>query len=172
MTVTATLDTLRVDSVGSFLRPAALKDAFERRAAGTLDDAGLRAAQDAAIRDLIKAEEAHGMPIVGDGEFRRRNFNQSFATVAGMEPWYARLNRTGPIEQEGVVAAGLKRDVGNEFRTPATVSSAAATSTRVLPPSPGWSRGTRGSTAPDRSSRRAWSPPGSSATWATSFARR
>jgi len=118
MTVTATLDTLRVDSVGSFLRPAALKDAFERRAAGTLDDAGLRAAQDAAIRDLIKAEEAHGMPIVGDGEFRRRNFNQSFATVAGMEPWYARLNRTGPIEQEGVVAAGLKRDVGNEFRTP------------------------------------------------------
>ena len=118
MTVTATLDTLRVDSVGSFLRPAALKDAFARFDAGTLDEAGLRAAQDAAIRDLVHAEEAHGMPLVGDGEFRRRNFNQSFAVVAGMEPWYARLNRTGPVEQEGVVAAGLKRDVGNEFRTP------------------------------------------------------
>ena len=118
MTVAATLDALRVDSVGSFLRPQALKDAFEANAAGKLDDAGLRAAQDAAIRSLIKAEETHGMPIVGDGEFRRRNFNQSFAVVAGMEPWYARLSRTGPVEQEGVVAAGLKRDIGNEFRTP------------------------------------------------------
>jgi 5-methyltetrahydropteroyltriglutamate--homocysteine methyltransferase len=118
MTATATLDTLRVDSVGSFLRPQALKDAFEAHAAGKLDEAGLRAAQDAAIRELIKAEEAHGMPIVGDGEFRRRNFNQSFAFVGGMEPWYARLNRTAPTVEEGVVAAGLKRDIGNEFRTP------------------------------------------------------
>ena len=118
MTVTATLDTLRVDSVGSFLRPQALKDAFAAHDAGKLDDAGLRAAQNAAIRDVIKAEEAHGMPIVGDGEFRRRNFNQSFAVVAGMEAWDARLGRGSTIEQQGVVAAGLKRDIGNEFRTP------------------------------------------------------
>lgn len=118
MTAPATLDTLRVDSVGSFLRPAALKDAFARHAAGTLDDAAFRGAQDAAIRDLVRDEEAHGLPVVGDGEFRRRNFNQSFAVVAGMEPWYARLERGATVEQEGVIAAGLKRDVGNEFRTP------------------------------------------------------
>ena len=79
MIAPSTLDTLRVDIVGSFLRPPELKDAFPRRDAGELDDAALRALQDAAIRDLVRDEEAHGLPIVGDGEFRRRNFNQSFA---------------------------------------------------------------------------------------------
>ena len=112
--------TLRVDSVGSFLRPPELKDAFRRRDAGEIDDAAMTALQDAAIRDLVGKEEAHGMPIVGDGEFRRRNFNQSFGLVAGMEPWNARLDGSHTIAQEGVEAAGLKRDVGNEFRIPVT----------------------------------------------------
>lgn len=109
--------TLRVDLVGSFLRPQALKDAFGRRAAGEIDDAALRAAQDAAIRDLIAEEERHGLPVVGDGEFRRRSFNQSFAEIEGMEPWYAAL-RGQRVVQAGVEAAGLKREVGNEFRVP------------------------------------------------------
>jgi 5-methyltetrahydropteroyltriglutamate--homocysteine methyltransferase len=65
------MTTLRVDIVGSFLRPAGLKDAFRRHSAGELDDAGLHDAQDAAIRQLVHAEEAHGLPIVGDGEFKR-----------------------------------------------------------------------------------------------------
>ena len=111
------LDTLRVDLVGSFLRPQALKDAFGANERGTLDDAGLRQAQDAAIRDLVAAEEAHGLPLVGDGEFRRRNFNQSFSVVAGMEPWYAVLfdpnaRVVDPNEP--------KREIGNEFRSPVT----------------------------------------------------
>jgi methionine synthase II (cobalamin-independent) len=57
------LDLLRVDIVGSFLRPPALKQ-----------------------------EERHGLPIVSDGEFRRRHFMESFADVAGKEPWRAVLN--------------------------------------------------------------------------------
>jgi len=118
MIAASTLDTLRVDIVGSFLRPPELKEAFRRHAAGELDDAAFRAAQDAAIRALVAQQEAHGLPLAGDGEFRRRNFNQSFALVAGMEPWNARLDGSHTRVQEGVEAAGLKRDVGNEFRTP------------------------------------------------------
>jgi 5-methyltetrahydropteroyltriglutamate--homocysteine methyltransferase len=112
--------TLRVDSVGSFLRPPELKEAFLRHDRGEIDDAAFSAVQDAAIRDLVRKEEAHGLPFVGDGEFRRRNFNQSFGIVAGMEPWAARLDGSHTIAQEGVEAAGLKRDVGNEFRLPVT----------------------------------------------------
>ena len=111
---------LRVDSVGSFLRPPELKEAFERRATGKIDDAAFRAAQDTAIRDLVSKEEAHGMPVVGDGEFRRRNFNQSFGLVAGMDAWDDRLGGSHTIAQAGVEATGLKRDVGNEFRFPVT----------------------------------------------------
>jgi 5-methyltetrahydropteroyltriglutamate--homocysteine methyltransferase len=111
---------LRVDSVGSFLRPPELKEAFSRRDAGEIDDAAFHAIQDTAIRDLVKKEEAHGLPVVGDGEFRRRNFNQSFGLVAGMEPWDKRLDGSHTIAQEGIEATGLKRDVGNEFRIPVT----------------------------------------------------
>ena len=107
---------LRVDIVGSFLRPAELKEAFRRHDAGEIDDAAFRAIQETAIRDLVRNEEAHGLPIVGDGEFRRRVFNQSFGLVAGMEPWDARLERGVTVAQAGVEAAGLKRDIGNEFR--------------------------------------------------------
>jgi 5-methyltetrahydropteroyltriglutamate--homocysteine methyltransferase len=111
------LEKLRVDIVGSFLRPDALKDAFARHRSGQLDDAGLRAAQDTAIRDLVAAEEQHRLPIVGDGEYRRINFNQSFAVVAGMEAWYAGMIGR-PVIEKAELAAGLKRDVGNEFRLP------------------------------------------------------
>jgi 5-methyltetrahydropteroyltriglutamate--homocysteine methyltransferase len=116
-----TMTTLRVDLVGSFLRPASLKEAFRRHDAGELDDEGFRDAQDTAIRKLVSAEEAHGLPIVGDGEFRRRNFNQSFGLVAGMDAWNARLDGNHTIAQKDTEAAGLKRDVGNEFRFPVTV---------------------------------------------------
>ena len=109
------LDHLRVDIVGSFLRPSALKAAFEKHAAGTLDDAGLKAAQDAAIRDLIAAEEAHGLPIVSDGEFRRRSFMQSFAVVAGMEAWYAAISR--PASARPADPNEPKRELGNEVRS-------------------------------------------------------
>jgi 5-methyltetrahydropteroyltriglutamate--homocysteine methyltransferase len=106
---------LRVDLVGSFLRPAALKEAFARHDRGQLDPAGLSTVQDAAIRDLVATEEAHGLPLVGDGAFRRRNFNQSFAVVAGMEAWYAVL---ADAAARVVDPNEPKREIGNEFRAP------------------------------------------------------
>jgi len=47
----------RADHVGSFLRPAALIEARAAYRAGAIDAAGLRAAEDAAIRDVVAMQE-------------------------------------------------------------------------------------------------------------------
>jgi 5-methyltetrahydropteroyltriglutamate--homocysteine methyltransferase len=89
MTVTATpslreLRRLRVDQIGSLAAPASLQLMFDRNTAGEVSDDDLRAAQDDAIRDVIRKQQAVGLPIVTDGEFRRRNFQDSFgAAVSG-----------------------------------------------------------------------------------------
>ncbi|MBI2912250.1 MAG: methionine synthase [Chloroflexi bacterium] len=80
----AATPTLRVDVIGSFLRPAGLVEAYRRHGAGEITEAAMRQAQDESIRDVIAKQEAHGMPVVTDGEFRRLNFQDSFgASVEG-----------------------------------------------------------------------------------------
>ena len=81
------LKTMRVDQVGSLLRPQRLKEAFAQYGAGAIDEEGLRAAQDEAIREVIAKQEAHNLPVVVDGEFRRTSFMESFSVVAGVEEW-------------------------------------------------------------------------------------
>jgi 5-methyltetrahydropteroyltriglutamate--homocysteine methyltransferase len=82
--------TLRVDNVGSMLRPRALLAAYAAYDAGDLAEDALRTAQDAAIRDLVAEQERRDWPILVDGEFRRRQFMESFADVAGFDTWAAR----------------------------------------------------------------------------------
>ena len=65
----------RAEHVGSFVRPPELLDAVRARRAGTLDAAGLRAAEDAAIRGIVAFQDEIGMPAVTDGEFRRRSWS-------------------------------------------------------------------------------------------------
>ncbi|MGH3343199.1 MAG: hypothetical protein ACRDPK_10010 [Carbonactinosporaceae bacterium] len=84
---------LRIDIVGSFLRPANLKHAYAAHAAGEIDDLALQQIQDDAIRELVTTQEAHGLPVITDGEYRRFNFMESFRDVAGMEEWRSRLTR-------------------------------------------------------------------------------
>jgi len=84
---TTDLNSLRVDLVGSMLRPQPLKDAFVRYGTGETDEAQCRRAQDEAIRELIGKELAHDLPIVVDGEFRRSSFMESFSEIAGVEEW-------------------------------------------------------------------------------------
>jgi methionine synthase II (cobalamin-independent) len=81
------LKSLRIDLVGSMLRPQALKDAYSRYGSGEADETEWRRAQDEAIRDLIGKELAHDLPIIVDGEFRRSSFMESFSEVAGVEEW-------------------------------------------------------------------------------------
>ena len=80
------LDTLRVDHIGSLVRPKALLEAQARLDAHAATEEELRRAEDEAIRDVIAHQERLGFPVVNDGEFRRRNFQDSFgAAVSGFD---------------------------------------------------------------------------------------
>ena len=73
------LDKIRIDHIGSLVRPAKLKEVFARYDRGQATHEELAKAQDAAIREVIQKQEAHGFPVVTDGEFRRHNFQESFS---------------------------------------------------------------------------------------------
>lgn len=61
----------RADIVGSFLRPPSVAAARRRRTAGEIDDAALRAVEDAALADLVAAQADAGLDVASDGELRR-----------------------------------------------------------------------------------------------------
>ena len=61
----------RADQVGSLLRPSTLAETRGRVKRGEADAATLRTAEDAAIREAVRHQEAIGMQSVTDGEFRR-----------------------------------------------------------------------------------------------------
>ena len=76
----------RADQVGSLLRPAALHAARDQHQRGQLDAAGLRAAEDQAIADIVRRQEACGFEVVVDGEFRRENWWIDFVRgLSGVE---------------------------------------------------------------------------------------
>ena len=76
----------RADHIGSLLRPKPLREAFRAQAEKRLGDAELRAAQDAAIRDAVRLQEACGLQVVTDGEFRRISYWEKFVRLtAGLE---------------------------------------------------------------------------------------
>lgn len=61
----------RAEVVGSFLRPAAIKQARKQFEAGEIDAAALRSIEDEAIRQVVAQQLACGLQVVTDGEFRR-----------------------------------------------------------------------------------------------------
>ena len=61
----------RADQVGSFLRPAALKEARAKHEKGEITAAQLKAVEDEEIKRLIQKQEEVGMQLATDGEFRR-----------------------------------------------------------------------------------------------------
>jgi 5-methyltetrahydropteroyltriglutamate--homocysteine methyltransferase len=76
----------RAEHVGSLLRPPALLEAREAHAAGRLDDAALKATEDAAVREVVAMQERAGMEVVNDGELRRESFqSQLTAAVDGFD---------------------------------------------------------------------------------------
>lgn len=71
------------DNLGSFLRPPYLLEARQR---GAPEDE-LRALEDRAIVDVIRLQEGVGLPVVTDGEFRRKLFFSTVVAVAdGFDP--------------------------------------------------------------------------------------
>src|SRR6478735_8267328 len=73
----------RADHVGSLLRPPEVLNAREARIAGTIDDAALREIEEAAIRDVIRRQEAVGLKAITDGEFRRESWHMDFIYALG-----------------------------------------------------------------------------------------
>lgn len=69
----------RADHVGSLLRPQAVKDArrrfYEEKSIGAEE---LAAAEDEAIRAVVKVQENAGLPVVTDGEIRRSFWHYDF----------------------------------------------------------------------------------------------
>jgi 5-methyltetrahydropteroyltriglutamate--homocysteine methyltransferase len=73
----------RADHVGSLLRPKALLKAREDHKAGRIDDAALKAAEDAAIEGAIALQQEVGLQDVTDGEFRRTSWHMDFIYQLG-----------------------------------------------------------------------------------------
>ncbi len=68
----------RFDVVGSFLRPAYLRQARAAFEHGELSAEELKATEDKAILDLIAKEKAAGLHVITDGEFRRLTWHLDF----------------------------------------------------------------------------------------------
>jgi 5-methyltetrahydropteroyltriglutamate--homocysteine methyltransferase len=89
----------RADHVGSLLRPAALKQAREKRAKGESDAAALKAVEDREIERVIKKQEEVGLKSITDGEFRRSWWHLDFLWgLDGVERY---------VMDQGVAFAGV-----------------------------------------------------------------
>ena len=66
----------RADHIGSLLRPRKLREAFRN-----LEGDALRAAQDDAIRDVVRLQQDCGLQVITDGEFRRISYWEKFVRL-------------------------------------------------------------------------------------------
>jgi hypothetical protein len=71
MTANTRVDMARSDVVGSLLQPAYLREARQGVHEGRVSEAELHAAEDRAVREAIALQEAAGLEVITDGEFRR-----------------------------------------------------------------------------------------------------
>ena len=114
---------MRVDHVGSLLRPESLKAAFRSHAAGGINLEAMRQTQDCAIHEVVAKQQRHGLPVVTDGEYRRLNWQVSFSEVDGWDLWSGswenfRRNPDNRAAHETPLTKG--DDAVVSFRTPAT----------------------------------------------------
>jgi 5-methyltetrahydropteroyltriglutamate--homocysteine methyltransferase len=78
----------RSEHVGSLLRPPELLAARERFARGAIGDEELRAAEDAAVDEVLRRQADCGLDVVTDGEMRRLSFqSQMVEAVDGFGEW-------------------------------------------------------------------------------------
>ena len=73
----------RYDHVGSFLRPAYLLEAREKKAKGEMSADALREVEDKAIAEVVKFQQSVGLKSITDGEFRRTYFHIDFLEQLG-----------------------------------------------------------------------------------------
>lgn len=69
---------IHFEAVGSYLRPAELKEARAKFADGQISAIDLRAVEDRLITEVISQQKAHRLPYITDGEFRRSYWHLDF----------------------------------------------------------------------------------------------
>ena len=118
--MTTDLHRIRIDQVGSLAGPPLLRNAIAALDRGEVDAAEVTRRIDEAIRDSIRRQEAIGLPVVSDGEFRRRNFQESFgAAVSGFDG----TARVTSLDDLSISRAPLIRAEQNfEARGPAMIT--------------------------------------------------
>ena len=114
---------LRVDQVGSLLRPASLIESFLSCAKGEITRSALDALVEQAIRDVVAKQQAIGFPIVTDGEFGRINWHVSFSQIEGWaldEASWRSFLANPAMRHEHEQANTLGADAVQSYKTPAT----------------------------------------------------
>lgn len=69
---------IHFEAVGSYLRPAELKEARAKFADGQISATDLRVVEDRLITEVISQQKAHRLPYITDGEFRRSYWHLDF----------------------------------------------------------------------------------------------
>src|SRR5881409_3192630 len=100
----------RADHVGSLLRPPELLAARDDFAAGRIDASALRAAEDEAIREIVRKQEDVGLRSATDGEFRRASWHMDFI-----------YQLDGITKEAGHIAVRFHRPDGEIEFTPAAL---------------------------------------------------
>jgi 5-methyltetrahydropteroyltriglutamate--homocysteine methyltransferase len=94
----------RADHVGSLLRPPELLRARAGFAAGEVTRDALRAAEDVAVRDVVKMQEDVGLESITDGEFRRGAWLADFVhQIGGVTPTATDLSAPEPPSAPGLI---------------------------------------------------------------------
>lgn len=138
--MTATPNTrpfFRADQVGSLLRPEALLQARAQFARGQIDRAALRRCEDDAIREVVRQQEAIGLPVVVDGEFRRENWWIDFiAALQGVEIREGDATTTAFVAPGSAAAAAKKDEACCDDHAWSYVPKNVFTRGRIARPSP------------------------------------
>lgn len=123
---------VRAEHIGSLLRPAGLIEVYRAFLKGEVDATQLRAAQEAAIREAVELQEAVGLRVVTDGEFRRTTYISHFVDACeGLDfrPSKFRFHDGGGVEHVFVAPTcvgkvrRVKANSGEEFDFLKTVTS-------------------------------------------------
>jgi len=90
----------RADHVGSLLRSVPLKEARAKRERGEMSAAALREIEDREIEKIVRTQEAIGLKLATDGEYRRSWWHFDFLeALDGVE---------GFVPQQGIQFQGLE----------------------------------------------------------------
>jgi 5-methyltetrahydropteroyltriglutamate--homocysteine methyltransferase len=132
----------RAEHIGSLLRPRALREAYRAHVADRIDATAFDQALDQAIRDAIRRQEAAGLGVVTDGEFRRRSWFAGFVdAVEGLVHRETRFNFLEGAEASISVpvphtAGAIRRTAGIATRELRFAQSVATRPVKITLPSP------------------------------------